>query len=91
MIGPLSIFLLLVLALSVTFYLLGAFDGRMLGLFMLLASSFMAFVPMVAAIVLVYRQSGACGIATSVNHMFANNRSSHVWLYIAALLYVPSI
>lgn len=85
--APPVIFFLLVIALSVPFYLLGALGGRLPGLTAQPASALMAFMPMIAALILVTRIRGGDGAATLLKRAFDFDRVSSVgWVLVAACL-----
>lgn len=86
-----GVFFLLVLALSTPFYFLGATGGRLPGLSMLPASALMAFVPIVAATILVFRRGGGEGCAMAIRDATAfRNRDSSCWL-LTSLLLMPFV
>jgi uncharacterized protein len=85
------IFFLLVFVLSVPFYVLGAFGGRLPGLQLLPDSALMAFLPMFAALILVHRSRGAAAIVTAIQNMLAASRSTGLRWYVMALLFLPAI
>lgn len=85
------IFFLLVFVLSVPFYVLGAFGGRLPGLQLLPDSALMAFVPMFAALILVHRSRGVAAIVTAIQNMLAASRSTGLRWYVMALLFLPAI
>jgi uncharacterized protein len=89
--NALWLFCLLVLLLSLPFYLLGAAGGR-LGLLPLLpASALMTFVPLVAAMILVFRKDGVRGcVALSIRLLIFGTRRDAVW-FLTALLFVPAV
>jgi len=60
-------FLLVVLLLSIPFYGLGATGGRLPILTVLPTSALMAFTPMIAALVLAYRDGGLVGATDLLN------------------------
>lgn len=86
-----SRFFLLVFVLSLPFYLLGALNGRLLGLPMLPASALMTFTPMIAALVLVYRQLGTVGVAALLKRALAFTTFKAAGWYLTALLFMPVI
>ena len=86
-----TIFFLWVFALSVPFYVLGAFGGRLQGLQLLPDSALMAFVPMFAASLLVYRSRGVAGMVIAVRNISGAIRSTKLRWYIIALLFLPVI
>ena len=86
-----TIFFLLVFVLSVPFYVLGTFGGRLPGLQLLPSSALMTFVPMFAAFLLVYRSRGAAGIVIAVQSMLAASLSTKPRWYMIAVLFLPAI
>ena len=83
------IFFILVFALSIPFYLLGISGARLPGLSILPASALMAFMPMCAALILVYRQRGIDGINALLTHAFDfRTHNGMVWILVA-LLFIP--
>ena len=86
-----SLFFLLIAVLSVPFYLLGAAGGRLAGLPILPASALMTFTPMIAALILVYRQRGAVGAAALLGRVFELRRHRGMGWYLTALLFMPVI
>jgi uncharacterized protein len=91
MIASPSIFFLLVLVLSVPFYLLGAAEYRLPGLPNLPASALMTFVPMAAALILVYRQRRAEGVVVLLRSTFDFRRRRRAGWYLTALLFMPAV
>jgi membrane protease YdiL (CAAX protease family) len=87
----LAIFFLLAFVLSVPFYLLGAVGGRLPGLPILPTSALMTFAPMIAAMILVYRQRGADGVVARVKRMLAFSRPRGAGWYLTALLFMPAV
>lgn len=91
MIAPASRFFLLVILLSMPFYLLGATGLRMPGLPSLPASALMAFVPMIAALMLVCRQRDAgAALALLKAAVDVGRHRGAGWLLIA-LLFMPLV
>jgi uncharacterized protein len=85
------LFCLLVLLLSLPFYLLGAAGGRLALLPLLPASALMTFVPLVAAMILVFRKDGVRGCVTlSRRLLIFGTRRDAVW-FLTALLFVPAV
>ena len=81
-----SLFFILVFALSIPFNLLGISGARIPGLSYLPTSSFMTFVPMIAAMILVYRQLGRNGIKALAKRVFDVNRLGNAgWVLVAFL------
>ena len=70
------VFFLLVFCLSAPFYFLGAAGGRIPGLSGQPTSALMAFMPMIAALILVYRERGTDEVANLVKRAVACDR---VW------------
>ena len=80
-------FFLLVIALSVPFYLLGALGGRIPGLPAQPISALMAFMPMIAALILVYRVRGGEGATNLLKRALDYDRvQSMRWVLVAACL-----
>ena len=86
-----TIFFLLVHLLSVPFYVLGAFGGRLPRLQLLPDSALMAFVPMLAALILIYRSRGAAGIVIAAQNILAASRSTSLRWCIIAVSFLPFI
>ena len=86
-----STFFLLVFAFSVPFYLLGAVGGRLPGLPILPASALMAFVPMIAMLILVYRQRDAYGALALLKSAFDVRRLHGAGWTLTALLFMPAV
>ncbi len=85
------VFFVLVLVLSSPFYLLGTLGGRLPGLSILPTSAVMAFVPMIAALALVYRQRGAnCAFALFTSSVDFRKRIGIGW-YLTAFLFMPMV
>ena len=84
-------FLLLVFALSVPFYVLGAAGGRLPGLTILPVSALMTFVPMIAALVLVHRQRGADGVRALLRRTYKLRKHRRVNWVLIALLFMPIV
>jgi uncharacterized protein len=79
------VFFLLVLLLSAPFYLLGAAGGRLPFLTAQPASALMAFVPMIAALILVYGERGGEGASNLLKRALDFERVPSVsWVLIAA-------
>lgn len=91
MTAPAATFFLLVFALSVPFYLLGAIGGRLPGLPILPVSALMTFVPIAAAMILIYRQHGSAGIAASFRRAVDSIRPKDSGWYLVALLFPPAV
>lgn len=80
-------FFLLVLLLSVPFYLLGAVGGRLPFLTAQPTGALMAFVPMIAALILVYWSAGRQGAIDLLKRAFDFDRIRSLrWVLIAACL-----
>lgn len=80
-------FFLLVLLLSVPFYLLGAVGGRLPILTAQPTSALMAFVPMIAALILVYRVRGGHGANALLKRAFDFERVQSLrWVLVAVCL-----
>jgi membrane protease YdiL (CAAX protease family) len=86
-----TIFFLLVFALSVPFYLLGATGARLFDLAILPASSLMVLIPMVSALVLVYRQRGIDGIVAPLKRALELSRHRGAGWYLTALFFMPAV
>ncbi len=82
-------FFLLVSGLSIPFYALGMAGGRLAGLTAQPTSALMAFVPMAAALILVYRRRGASETATLALRAIDVHRVRHVHWYLAAVCLLP--
>jgi uncharacterized protein len=91
MTGKPLIFFLLVFALSVPFYLLGAAGGRLPGMESLPNSALMAFMPMLAVLILTLRSSGINGIFTSAKRALNISKQSGFGWYFIALLFMPLV
>ena len=82
-----SIFFLLVFVLSVPFYLLGAVGGRLPIVTAQPTSALMAFMPMIAALILVYRSTGLDGATNLLKRALDFERiRSMRWVLVAACL-----
>jgi uncharacterized protein len=86
-----SIYFVLVFALSLPFYLLGAAGLRLPGLPMLPFSALMAWVPMVAALFLIFRERGAQGAMALLKSAFDIRKVPSINWYLTALLFRPAI
>ena len=91
MTGHPAIFFLLVLILSVPFYLLGAGGGRLAGLPILPTSALMTFVPMAAALILIHRSHGADGAVALLRRAIDFRRPRGAGWYLTALLFMPVV
>lgn len=85
------VFFLLIFALSMPFYVLSAFEGRLPGLQILPVSGLMAVVPTVAALVLVYRQGGTRATIVLMKRVVAFGASASTRWYLIALLFMPAM
>lgn len=85
------VFFLLVSFLSMPFYLLGAAGGRLPVLSILPSGALMAFTPMIAALILVYRASGMVGAMALLKRAFDFSQVHGVRWYLAALLIMPIV
>lgn len=83
-------FFLLVFALSIPFWLLGAVTGRQLvpGL---PVSSLMAFCPMMAALILVYRENNTAGVTELLKRSFDYKRIRTKAWYAPIILLMPGV
>ncbi len=82
-----SIFFLLVFVLSVPFYVLGTSGGRLPGLTAQPISALMAFMPMIAALILVTRETGLNGATNLLKRAFDFARVKNMrWVLVAACL-----
>lgn len=84
-------FLLLLLVLSLPFYLLGAAGDRLPFATFLPMSALMAFIPMIAALILVYREGGARGASQLLWRALDYRRINSVTWLLAALLLMPIV
>jgi uncharacterized protein len=84
-------FFLLVLLLSVPFYLLGAFGGRLPFLAAQPASALMAFVPMIAALILVYRDRDSEGAINLLKRAFDFDRVQSMRWFLLAACFLPIV
>ncbi|MFN0194765.1 MAG: CPBP family intramembrane glutamic endopeptidase [Aestuariivirga sp.] len=87
--GSPGIFFALVFALSVPFWLVGAFVGKALPL-NLPIGALMTFNPLIAAALLVYQRGGIAGV-TALLHKSVDPRSIDVRWLAAAVLLMPAI
>lgn len=85
------LFFLLVFLLSIPFYVLGAAGGRLPIATFLPVSALMAFIPMIAALVLVYRQSGGDGAKEFLGRAFDYRRIKGVGWILATFLLMPLV
>lgn len=82
---------MLVFLLSVPFYVLGAAGGRLPIATFLPTSAIMAFLPMIVALVLVYRESDAHNAIRFLGRAFDYRRIKGVGWILAALLLMPLV
>ena len=87
----LGTFLVLVFALSLPFYLLGSAGGRLSIATFLPVSALMAFVPMVAALLLVIRQNGVAGVRELLGNALGFRWNSKPRWVLLALLLMPCV
>jgi uncharacterized protein len=85
------VFFLLVLLLSLPFYALGLAGERLPIATFLPMNALMAFVPMMAALVLVYRESGISGAKTFLTRAFDFRRIKGAGWVLGALLLMPLV
>jgi len=85
------LFFLLVFLLSIPFYLLGAAGGRLPIATFLPVSALAAFIPMIAALVIVYRQSGGDGAKEFLGRAFDFRRIKGVGWILVTLLLMPLV
>jgi len=81
----------LVLVLSVPFHVLGLWHLPLPMMPLLPASALMGFVPMVAALILVYRDRGWVGIAALLARLTHFGLRARIGWYLAALLCMPAV
>jgi membrane protease YdiL (CAAX protease family) len=84
-------FFLLVILISIPFYVLGAAGGRLPIATFLPMSALMAFIPMIAALILIYRESGARGARQLLARALDYRRIKRIGWVIAALLLMPIV
>jgi uncharacterized protein len=84
-------FFLLVLLLSVPFYLLGAMGGRLPMLTAQPASALMAFMPMIAALILVYRVHGSHGASSLLKRALYFDWIRGIRWYLVAVCLLPIV
>ncbi len=84
-----GVFFLLVILLSIPLYVLGAHGDRLPIATFLPLSALMAFIPMIAALVLVTRESGARGARQLLARALDYRRIKGVAWVLAALLLIP--
>lgn len=81
----------MVLLLSVPFYVLGAVGGRLPILRAQPISALMAFMPMIAALILVYRADGGEGATKLLKRAFDFQRVRRLRWYLVAVLLLPIV
>jgi membrane protease YdiL (CAAX protease family) len=84
-------FFVLLLLLSVPFWWLGAYGGRLPFANFLPVSALMTVVPMIAALVLVYREGGATGSAAFLRQALDFGWIKGLGWILAALLLMPAV
>ncbi len=84
-------FFLLLLVLSLPFYALGVAGDRLPIATFLPVNALMTFLPMLAALILVYRQSGVEGAKTFLSRALDYRRVKGVGWVLAALLLMPMV
>jgi uncharacterized protein len=84
-------FLILVLVLSVPFYIIGATGSRLPGMSYLPASALMGFVPAIAALILIYRQHGGEGAVALLKSAIAYRLNCSAGWILIALLFMPVV
>jgi len=84
-------FFLLVILLSIPFYALGVAGERLPIATFLPVNALMAFVPAIAALVLVYRESGVSDAKALLSRAFDFRRIKGVGWVLAALLLMPIV
>jgi uncharacterized protein len=87
---PLAFFVL-VFALSVPFYLLGAAGGRLPGMESLPSSALMALVPMLAALILTVQKGGIDSVFASVKRELNVSKQGGFGWYLIAFLFMPLV
>jgi uncharacterized protein len=86
-----SNFFILVFVLSVPFYILASSGAKLPGLPFLPVSALAGFVPMIAALILIYRQRGGEGAVALLKSAFAKRRNlSAGWIFVA-VLFMPVV
>lgn len=85
------LFFLLVVLLSIPFYVLGAAGGRLPFAAFLPVSALMAFIPMIAALMLVYREGGARGAGKLLARALDYGRIKSAGWILVALLLMPLV
>lgn len=84
-------FFLLVLLLSVPFYILGATGFRLPGLTILPASALMTFMPMIAALILVQRERGAAAAIAMFKRALRPSPDHRIRWPLTALVFMPVV
>jgi membrane protease YdiL (CAAX protease family) len=85
------LFIVLVFLLSIPFFALGAAGGRLPIATFLPVSALMAFVPMIAALVLVYRESGVSGAKKFLSRALDYRKIKGTRWALAAFLLMPMV
>ena len=85
------VFFALVFALSLPVYALGAMGGRLPGLPNLPSSALMTFVPVIATLILIYRQGGIASIMALVRRAADVRAFRHPGWLLTALLFMPLV
>ena len=84
-------FFLLVLLMSVPFYILGATGLRLPGLTILPASALMTFTPMIAALIFVQRERGAAAAIAMFKRVLRPSPDHRIRWPLTALLFMPVV
>jgi len=84
-------FFLLVLLMSVPFYILGATGLRLPGLTILPASALMTFTPMIAALILVQSERGAAAAIAMFKRVLRPSPDHRIRWPLTALLFMPVV
>jgi uncharacterized protein len=84
-------FFLLVILISIPFYVLGAAGHRLPFATFLPLSALMAFIPMIAALILVFRDGGVSSVKTFLSRALDYHRVKNVGWILAALLLMPIV
>ena len=84
-------YFLLLFALSIPFYFLGAAGGRLPLAAFLPMSALMAFIPMIAALILVYRERGVSGATTFLGRALDYRRIRGAGWILVALVLMPMV
>ena len=85
------IFFLLVLLLSIPFYFLGAAGGRLPILTAQPTSALMAFMPMIAALILVYREGGGKGATNLLKRALDVDRVRGMGWVLVTVCFLPVV